>query len=121
MLEFVFTGERFRIAFEYQTLHKCRSTQCYVDRLECGEWKHISQGWSQCVPDDPYVKETGRLLSLRRATGKSGWLKLEKLPPGHAPATHHWVSTFPEGWDRKAWAAAAWQCYMGRRTKTVGA
>lgn len=121
MLEFFFRGAQFRIGFAYETVHKCRGAKCFIDRLDAGEWKQVSQGWAQCLPQDPFVKETGRLLSLRRATGKSGWLTLEKLPPESAPATHHWVSTFPEGWDRKAWSAAAWACYMGRKTNVAAA
>lgn len=119
-LEFVFMGERFSIGFAYKTVDKCRGVMCHIDRFDAGEWKKVSQGWSRCVPQDPFVKETGRKLALRRATAKTGWLTLEKLPPESRPATHHWVSTFPGGWDRKAWNTAAWACYMGRRGKAVG-
>lgn len=106
-LVFHFRQEEFSIEFEYKTIHKCRGVVCQIrwHQKEDGSKPACCVGWSACLPQDPFVKETGRRIALRRATGQTGWLELQD---------RKWVSTFPDGWDRKAWRAAVFECYFKR-------
>ncbi len=105
-LVFHFRQEEFSIEFEYKTIDRRRGMLCRIrHKQEDGSKPEVCIGWSACLPQDQFVKETGRRIALRRATGKGGWLKLQEL---------RWVSTFPNDWDRKRLRAAVFECYFNR-------
>jgi hypothetical protein len=52
------------ITFRYGYIHGRRATACYLERDD-GQWWG---GLAECSREDRFVKETGRTLSLSRAS-----------------------------------------------------
>ena len=70
-MRFSFEGEKFRIWFRYQQIEGCRGVLATIEKKEPGgnapEWATVATGWSKCMPQDSFCKETGRKNALTRA------------------------------------------------------
>jgi hypothetical protein len=70
---FEFAGNKYALQFKYETeLEKerglFRRTYCTLFKYVESQWlPSVIEGEALCVPEDRYVKETGRKLALTRA------------------------------------------------------
>ena len=117
-MTFTFNGKQYKILFEYKPVDGHRGVMCYIipafvdARATPLHLSSVGQGWSKCVPQDAFVKETGRKIALKRAL-RTTFMRLLKNDAGTYAYT--WVTEAPEDFNRRAFRTAAWKAYHGRR------
>jgi hypothetical protein len=115
-MTFAYNDRHYKIQFEYAayTGHAGRGLYCHIFEVQGNTETEIATGWSSCVPQDRFVKETGRKIALARAL-RHPYRSLVRGPDAVNGGEAHWVDQLPQPWDAKTFRTAAWTAYLNRR------
>lgn len=95
-MRFQHEGKEYKVVFRYENYDGRRGIQCavfYIERNNDLKWTTmVSSASSLCSKNDRFVKETGRMIALRRAA---------------------------DGIEDKNLKAAVWTAYMNRKNAPI--